>query len=237
MERISAFKRYAVPATKASFYTDAQVNSNVRPIISKIKGSNYYITLKRYASKMSIPEEVLVAFYGVESSGNDRVGMNSAGAIGLGQVTRPAAYDAIKKEIQDGYMTDDEKAYIKRKVPALAKNDYRIKYGDFEGVGPYSSNKTLQDQLLKALRDDTEFNIFVSSMILAQLAERYRDVNGVPKLHQVIAHYNGGRKYGDVSKKYPNAWDAAKAKDLPTETKNYIKKLVGTNGFLDVLTR
>ena len=74
-------------------------------------------------------------------------------------------------------------------------------------------------------------------MILAQLAERYRDLNGVPKLHQVIAHYNGGRKYGDVSKKYPNAWDAAKASDLPTETKNYIKKLVGTNGFLDVLTR
>jgi hypothetical protein len=53
----------------------------------------------------------------------------------------------------------------------------------------------------------------------------------------VIAHYNGGKKYGEVSSKYSNAWDAAKASDLPTETKNYIKKFVGTNGFLDVLTR
>lgn len=237
MERISAFKKYGVPAMKASFYTDSQVNTNVKPIISKIKGSSYYPTLKRYASKMSIPENVLVAFYAVESSGNDKVGMNSAGAIGLGQVTRPTAYDAIKKEIQDGYMTNDEKLYVKRKLPALGKNDFRISFGDFEGVGPYSSNKAVQDQLLKALRDDTEFNIFISSMILAQLAERYRDMNGVPKLHQVIAHYNGGRKYGDVSKKYPNAWDAVKASDLPTETKNYMKKLVGTNSFLDVLTR
>jgi hypothetical protein len=186
---------------------------------------------------MNIPENVLIAFYGVESSGNDKVGMNSAGAIGLGQVTRPTAYDAIKKEIQDGYMTDDEKAYIKRKVPALGKNDFKIKFGDFEGVGPYSSNSSVQSQLLTALRDDTEFNIFISSMILAQLAERYRNRNGMPLLHQVIAHYNGGRRYGEVSKKYPNAWDAVKASDLPTETKNYMKKLVGTNGFLDVLTR
>lgn len=225
-----------MPAMKASFYTDAQVNSNVKPIISKIKGSNYISTLRRYARKMSIPENVLIAFYAVESSGNDKVGMNSAGAIGLGQVTRPAAYDAIKREIQDGYLTDEEKAYIKRKVPALGKNDFRIKFGDFEGI-TYAGSKDVQAQLLTALRDDTEFNIFISSMIVAQLAERYRDGNGVPKLHQVIAHYNGGRKYGDVSKKYPNAWDAAKASDLPTETKNYIKKLVGTNGFLDVLTR
>ena len=221
---------------KASFYTDAQVNSNVKPIISKIKGSNYISTLRRYARKMSIPENVLIAFYAVESSGNDRVGMNSAGAIGLGQVTRPAAYDAIKREIQDGYLTDEEKAYIKRKVPALGKNDFRIKFGDFEGV-TYAGSKDVQAQLLTALRDDTEFNIFISSMIVAQLAERYRDSNGVPKLHQVIAHYNGGKKYGEVSRKYSNAWDAAKASDLPTETKNYIKKLVGTNGFLDVLTR
>ena len=173
MERISSFKSYPVPAMKASFYTDAQVNSNVKPIISKIKGSNYISTLRRYARKMSIPENVLIAFYAVESSGNDRVGMNSAGAIGLGQVTRPAAYDAIKREIQDGYLTDEEKAYIKRKVPALGKNDFRIKFGDFEGV-TYAGSKDVQAQLLTALRDDTEFNIFISSMIVAQLAERYR---------------------------------------------------------------
>jgi soluble lytic murein transglycosylase-like protein len=237
MERISSYKNYPVPAMKASFYTNAQVETNVKPIIAKIKGSNYISILRRYAKKMNIPENVLIAFYGVESSGNDKVGMNSAGAIGLGQVTRPTAYDAIKKEIQDGYMTDDEKAYVKRKVPALGKKNFEIKYGDFEGVGPYSKNTAVQNQLLTALRDDTEFNIFISSMILAQLAERYRDRNGMPLLHQVIAHYNGGRRYGDVSKKYPNAWDAVKASDLPSETKNYMKKLVGTNGFLDVLTR
>jgi hypothetical protein len=235
MERISQFKKYAVPATKASFYTDAQVNTSVKPIIARIKSASYFPILRRYATKMSIPENVLIAFYGVESGGNDKVGMNSAGAIGLGQVTRPAAYDAIKKEIIDGYLTDDERAYVKRKVPALAKNDLRIKYGGYEGI-TYQGNAEVQKQLLDAL-NDTEFNIFVSSMILAQLAERYRDINGVPKLHQVISHYNGGKKYGDVSKKYSNAWDAAKASDLPTETKNYIKKLVGTNGFLDVLTR
>jgi soluble lytic murein transglycosylase-like protein len=236
MERISNYKKYAVPAMKASFYTDSQVNTSVKPIINRIKTSTYYPTLQRYAKKMNIPENVLIAFYGVESAGNDKVGMNSAGAIGLGQVTRPAAYDAIKKEIIDGYLTDDEKAYVKRKVPALGKNNFKIKYGGYEGI-EYAGNTQVQQQLLTALRDDTEFNIFVSSMILAQLAERYRDMNGVPKLHQVIAHYNGGRKYGERSKAYPNAWDAVKATDLPTETKNYMKKLVGTNGFLDVLTR
>lgn len=220
---------------KASFYTDSQVNTSVKPIINRIKSASYYPILKRYATKMSIPENVLIGFYGVESGGNDKVGMNSAGAIGLGQVTRPAAYDAIKKEIIDGYMTDDEKAYVKRKVPALGKNNFAIKYGGYEGI-TYQGNTEVQKQLLDAL-NDAEFNIFVSSMILAQLAERYRDMNGVPKLHQVIAHYNGGRKYGDRSKAYPNAWDAVNASDLPTETKNYMKKLVGTNGFLDVLTR
>ena len=236
MERLSNYNKYAVPAMKASFYTDSQVNTSVKPIITKIKSSTYYPTLQRYAKKMNIPENVLIGFYGVESAGNDKVGMNSAGAIGLGQVTRPAAYDAIKKEIIDGYLTDDEKAYVKRKVPALGKNDFRMKYGAYDGI-QYAGNTAVQQQLLTALRDDTEFNIFISSMILAQLAERYRDVNGVPKLHQVIANYNGGKKYGDISKKYPNAWDAVKATDLPTETKNYMKKLVGTNGFLDVLTR
>lgn len=220
---------------KASFYTDSQVNTSVKPIINRIKSASYYPILKRYATKMSIPENVLIGFYGVESGGNDKVGMNSAGAVGLGQVTRPAAYDAIKKEIIDGYMTDDEKAYVKRKVPALGVNDFRIKYGGFDGI-TYQGNTAVQSQLLSAL-NDAEFNIFVSSMILAQLAERYRDANGVPKLHQVIAHYNGGRKYGDRSKAYANAWDAVNATDLPTETKNYMKKLVGTNGFLDVLTR
>lgn len=220
---------------KASFYTDSQVNTSVKTIINRIKSASYYPILKRYASKMSIPENVLIGFYGVESAGNDKVGMNSAGAIGLGQVTRPAAYDAIKKEIIDGYMTEDEKAYVKRKVPSLGKNDFRIKYGGYEGI-TYQGNTQVQKELLDAL-NDAEFNIFISSMIVAQLAERYQDASGVPKLHQLIAHYNGGRKYGDISKKYSNAWDAVKATDLPTETKNYMKKLVGTNGFLDVLTR
>ena len=229
------FSLYKIPALKASFYTDAQVATNVKPIISRIKASAYYPKVIAYSNRMGMPVEFLVAIIGTESGGNN-VGENSFGAIGLTQMTRATAYDTILKEVKLGFLMDFEKDYIKKMVPALKTKNFAIKAGVFEGLYPVSRGSTIWNQLGTALKDP-EFNIFMSSMRLSQLAYDFRDSQGVPQLHKVLGRYNGTIATGERVAKYKNAWDAAAASDVPTETRNYIKKVLGVNGFLDVMTR
>jgi soluble lytic murein transglycosylase-like protein len=229
------FSLYKIPALKASFYTDAQVATNVKPIISRIKASAYYPKVIAYSNRMGMPVEFLVAIIGTESGGNN-VGENSFGAIGLTQMTRATAYDTILKEVKLGFLMDFEKDYIKKMVPALKTKNFAIKAGVFEGLYPVSRGSTIWNQLGTALKDP-EFNIFMSSMRLSQLAYQFRDSQGVPQLHKVLGRYNGTIATGERVAKYKNAWDAASASDVPTETRNYIKKVLGVNGFLDVMTR
>ena len=237
LSKMEAFKfsLYKIPALKASFYTDAQVATNVKPIISRIKASAYYPKVIAYSNRMGMPVEFLVAIIGTESGGNN-VGENSFGAIGLTQMTRATAYDTILKEVKLGFLMDFEKDYIKKMVPAFKTKNFAIKAGVFEGLYPVSRGSTIWNQLGTALKDP-EFNIFMSSMRLSQLAYQFRDSQGVPQLHKVLGRYNGTIATGERVAKYKNAWDAAAASDVPTETRNYIKKVLGVNGFLDVMTR
>ena len=234
MER-SNYSLYAIPALKANFYSDAQVTTNVKPIVSRIKASAYYPKVIAYANRMGMPPEFLTAIIGTESGGYN-VGENSFGAIGLTQMTRATAYDTILAEEKLGFLMDFEKDYIKKLVPAFKTKNFAIKGGVFDGLYPVSRGSTIWNQLGTALKDP-EFNIFMSSMRLSQLAYQFRDSQGTPQLHKVLGRYNGTIATGQRVAKYKNAWDAAAASDVPTETRNYIKKVLGTNGFLDVMTR
>ena len=229
------YSLYQIPALKGSFYTDAQVATNVKPIISRIKASAYYPKVIAYSNRMGMPVEFLTAIIGTESGGNN-VGENSFGAIGLTQMTRATAYDTILAEEKLGFLMDFEKDYIKKLVPAFKTKNFAIKGGVFDGLYPVSRGSTIWNQLGTALKDP-EFNIFMSSMRLSQLAYQFRDSKGTPQLHKVLGRYNGTIATGQRVAKYKNAWDAAAASDVPTETRNYIKKVLGTNGFLDVMTR
>jgi hypothetical protein len=80
-----------------------------------------------------------------------------------------------------------------------------------------------------------EFNILIGTIILGQLINEFTE-NGKPRLDKIVVIYNTGR-YSKTSKATINHTGdtTSLVAKLPKGVGDYVKKLVGVNGVLDVL--
>lgn len=220
-------KIFVIPATDLSYYTDSQATAN-KAIIARIKSASYYPFIQKYAQVENLPEELVIAVMATESGGRD-VGKNAYGAVGLMQIKKIAAIEAIRKAAIADELDASEKAYIKTKSPEVAKNDFKIKYGSLEGV----DMEKAKNELEAALFDD-EFNIFIGAMLLGQVIDSYTEGKDTIYLSKAIAIYNQGSGSRAKIKDFNNATDIITKSTLGTEGKNYIKKILGKNGFVHI---
>jgi hypothetical protein len=83
-----------------------------------------------------------------------------------------------------------------------------------------------------------ELNILIGTIILGQLVDTdWGTENGEIKLERIISVYNAGA-YGDTGKKARSKTyktPLALANAVNTITSSYIKKILGTNGALDLV--
>jgi len=212
-----------IPAISQSFYDNDSAKANEEKIVNFIR-PKYGKIINNTAKIVGLPSELIEGVIFVESAGREDA--QSPYAVGIMQLSPATASDVIISEKGAGRLEKPEEELLKKYLGT--------RYSLVEKVKPKqkSLGKTFitKSDLLKP-----ELNILIGSILLKQLCDEFVE-NGKVRLDKVIAVYNGGR-YSKSSKKIiPFKGSTSELINLvPTETANYIKKLIGTNSILDIL--
>jgi soluble lytic murein transglycosylase-like protein len=194
-------------------------------MLKNIKQS-YDTFVKQWADVFEIGEPVLTSFIAVESAGK-MVGKNGAGAIGLAQVTVIAIIEGISKFkiITRQDLPSEAVSLIKQKAPyllSLTANNQNL-----------SSSNTSKLQTL--LAKDANFNIMAGALVLRWNLEITR-ANELAYIQKGIIAYNQSA-YGDISRykgKFVSTNTLFKDNRIPKETRNYLVKVLGKDGYLQL---
>lgn len=216
-----------IPTVTDSFYSDTAATANKTKMTGDIT-TKYGTYIKNISKLTNVPENIIKSFIFIESAGKETA--KTASAFGLMQVGKATASDVLVKEKSTGRMTPEEEAIVKKYISAKWTSN---------GMDKLKAN---QKSLGKTWIGETElmkpeFNILIGSMILGQLIDEFTE-NKVPRLDKVVVIYNTGR-YSDVAKKAIAFKGDTKAliAALPKGQADYIRKLLGTNGTLHVLSK
>jgi len=189
--------------------------------------------IEKWGNLLEIDFGVLTCFIAVESMGVDDLKPNNAKATGLCQVTPINTIEVISKF----------KTITKKSFPVDIANYLNKKASFLMELTPNNQKITPAQEkvLLELLQKDNEFNILLGAISLRWLID-YLKINNKTSLAKVILGYNQS-PYGRVQK-YKNvevtAMELFEDKKIPgtkapKETRNYIAKLLGSNGFVDLL--
>jgi len=218
-----------VPAINTAFYPNNQRN-NVENAITKI-----YQTYKEeidLVSKISnVPVSILSSFIFIESGGNEKA-ISSAKAIGLMQLKPDSASDILVMENNKGFLDEPEKKILAEKLGKRFTNGIlRMKFlgqkvtVDGRTSAVWVTEKDLFDPLL---------NILIGAIYLGQLIGEHTE-NGTVRFDKIVIRYNRGY-FSDNRGKNLKGDIASVIQNVPTESKNFVLKLLGINGTFDVLT-
>jgi len=206
--------------------------SNVNTL--KRINATYGVYINKWGSLLFIPNGVISGFIATESSGQ-MVGPNKFEATGLMQATPPSVYDAIsgwKKEVKDP-------------IPAEILQELNAKAKFLLNGTAYSSCKS---QILNLLKTDASFNILAGCMILRWMFERFSN-NGSALFNRALVAYNAGAYTSTQLSKAPGAKSTDPNRTIadtatlvanvyvPKESRYYLVKMLGVDGFLDLIYR
>jgi len=218
---------YRMVSGSYDFSKQAVIDGNVK-MLKAIK-NNYGILIKKWADAFELGEPVLSTFIAVESGGK-MVGKNSAGAMGLSQVTNVSVIECVSKfKIITGQdLPADFVALLKAKAPYLLKltpNNQTVSSAD-------------KSKLENLLVSDANFNIAMGGLSLRWILELTK-AKGLAYLQKGIIGYNAG-SYGRISAykgQFVSATNLFKDSKLPKETRNYIVQILGKDGFLELYVK
>ena len=202
-----------VPITNKAFYKDAD-KTGIKNKLSNIY--NKYKSIIDVVSKINkVPVNLIKSVIFIESAGNENA-LNGA-AVGLMQVEYTSATDIITRERKAGKLTEQEKLLLKKYLgDAIYKKVMVAQMGD---------SFITKSQML-----NPELNILIGTMYLGQVLDKEKN-----RLDRMIARYN----LGFYTKKIPQTGtveDVLASAELRQVTKDYILKLGGKNGTLDLLS-
>lgn len=175
--------------------------------------ANYGSIISKYEQPLAIAKPIVVSVIGTESGGR-MVGKNAFGAIGLMQVTYPAFVE----------VSANWKKHVKENMPAFIKEN-------LDKLAPNKSQSAIESKLASS----PEFNILVGMMLLRVLAERFAG-----NFNRVLVSYNAGaytKSQNVGTKPIQTPIDTALLvadKRVPLESRNYLQKVLGKNGFLEL---
>jgi hypothetical protein len=218
---------YRMVSGSYDFSKQAVIDGNLK-MLKAIK-TNYGTLIKKWADIFELGEPVLTTFIAVESGGR-MVGKNSAGAMGLCQVTYVAVIECVSKfKIISGQdLPADFVTLLKAKAPYLLKitpNNQTISSAD-------------KSKLESLLISDANFNIAMGGLCLRWILELTK-AKGLSYLQKGIIGYNAG-SYGRISAykgQFVSATNLFKDSKLPKETRNYIVQILGKDGFLELYVK
>lgn len=218
--------------------------------VKKVKGN--YLTEMQNASKLTgVPLDILIGFTAVESGGARNETLNGA-SKGVMQVNTDTAWQVMKDQLSVStlgkfyplYMGCPSAFIVKKAVPkdinsAQNSSVRASKASDYLTIKPLSAelNKTIGNCIV----GNAQFSIYIGAYTLAQLINGTIKKTGQIRLDHIIIKYNAGtgRFRSLVTRKglESASVDTTAIYDaVPIAvTRAYIVKLLGINGYLDIL--
>lgn len=211
----------SVPVSGLPSPTKWGSRAQIKGMLEKI-WKNYGTFISNASVNSNIPKAIIASFIAVESGGNASAGAAGHVTQGLMQWNRNYAKSQLETELNNGRMTDGEKAVLKKYGVMTANNTFR--------------DVTNADQL------KPELNIAIGSIVLGRLLdESWAKSDRGYHLDRVISVYNAGA-YGSTGKmarqlttpKYDTPTSLATA--VNPVTRAYISKVLAKDGAMDIAT-
>jgi soluble lytic murein transglycosylase-like protein len=211
-------------------YSQPNVKRANIALLKKIN-SDYGTIIRYWGTIFETGENLITAFIATESGGK-MVAPNRFNATGLMQVTPPSFYDCFKKwknEV-DAEMPEQAFAEVQSKLPELIK------------AKSYSS--AIGVKIINVLKSDANFNVMAGTLVLRWLLERFSSVLFGGQLNKAMVAYNAGAYTrslvvsGTKTTANTNPVDTAALVAnpiVPLESRNYLLKMLGKDGFLELL--
>lgn len=215
-------------------YSNATTKTQNVNLIKNI--NSRYGSLTRYWGQVfDIPSGVIIGFIATESGGQ-MLAPNKYLATGLMQVTPAALFDCARK-----WGTEVKIAPL----PVQAVNGLKQKIPNFFTA---TSLSAVQSRILVNLQSDANFNIMAGTIVLRWLIERFSIQLGQGQLNKAMVAYNAGA-YRDVLTTAKDAFGEdinitkipvdsttlATNRRVPIESRNYLLKMLGKDGFLELI--
>jgi len=208
----------SLPAIESAFYSTGEIEQ-IRAKISQIR-TQYGLLISNIAMATNVAESIIYSFIFIESAGNQNV--ISGSNYGLMQVGTNSATDTIYSEWKKGRLGATEQAILRRWIGTRLDNIFAMKS---LGMGLYIYSSDLINP---------ELNILIGTINLGQLMDESIKQDGALRMDKVIVRYNMGYYAYNRGKSLP-ATVQDTVNMVNSTTSNYIVKLIGKNGVLEIL--
>ena len=227
-----------VPAISNKFYEDSEI-PKIKQKLAEIK-SLYSKYVEYVAAITNIPANIIYSFIFIESRGNEKAESFICKSnrpyecpVGLMQITPETATGVIFYENKQGRLTPAEKAVLQKYISKEKLNCiYSMQFFGHpvkcSKIMVKSGNKVGQIIEKKDLFHP-ELNILIGAMLIGQLVDQHTE-DGKPRMDKVIVRYNAGYFY-----KPKGTTIQQTIASVPTESRNYVYKLLGENGVLSLV--
>jgi soluble lytic murein transglycosylase-like protein len=182
---------------------------------------------EKWGNIFEIDRGVLVGFIATESGGQSNVTSFVGCCFGLMQVS-PEAVLEVSNKYKKGTGVD-----LPLEVRALITQVPNV-------LGATKLSSTTKNAVIKKLFDPN-YNIAVGTMILRWLLERFSTFITGAQLNKAIIGYNAGAYRNSINsagKPIKTIVDTASyliMPSVPSQSKNYLVKLLGVHGFLELI--
>jgi soluble lytic murein transglycosylase-like protein len=218
-----------VPDVNRSFvqgnykYSDPNTVKANKQILDFIN-SNYSNNINTWGQEFEIDNSIIASFIATESGGKN-LPSNKYDATGLMQVTPESVWETLAKW----------QIMVKSPLSATAKSFFNKAIPSSKYYSPNTlPSSSVLNEIKSALYKNTEFNIAVGTAMIRWLLEAFKNGN-IADINKVMVSYNAG--YYAMKNKVKGVQatsDMLKNKTIPLESRTYLLKMLGVNGFLDL---
>jgi len=224
---------FKVPDLKQSYksgsldYSNKVVKEANKKLLQSIN-AQYGSTIGFWSSTFQIPSQVILGFIATESGGR-MLKPNQYLATGLMQVTPNAIYECVTKWNRE----------VSVDLPSGATRELNAKVPELLKKAP--NNASLRAKLLSLLQRDANFNIMSGTLIIRWLLERFSNTIVGGQLNKTMVAYNAGAytkalvSGGSAITSYIDTTSLATNPRVPKESRGYLYKMLGQDGFLSLL--
>jgi soluble lytic murein transglycosylase-like protein len=218
-----------VPDVNRSFvqgsykYSDKNVATANTVLLNKIV-KDYSGYINTWGEEFEIDNSIIAGFIATESGGKNSP-PNKYDATGLMQVTPNTVWEILAKwkVMVNSPLSEKAKSFFNKAIPS-SKN--------FNANNLPSS--AVKSEIRRALQNNPEFNVAIGTAVLRWLLEAFKDGN-VANVNKVMVSYNAG--YYSMRNKVKGKLTTEQLlnnKTIPLESRGYLLKMLGVNGFLDL---
>jgi soluble lytic murein transglycosylase-like protein len=214
-------RSYAESKTKN--YSQSNIITGNVNLMKSVYSENKNL-INKWGKIFDIDNSIILSFIVTESGGKDAP-TNRYGATGIMQLTAPTVWEMLTKW----------KTIVGSELPIEAKEYFEKVLTESKKFNPnVLPNAELKNKITKLLLTNREFSIASGVANLRWLLEAYSN-NLTSPINKVMVSYNAGY-YGTRNKVkgMPSTESMVKNKSIPIESRNYLLKMLGKNGFVQL---